>query len=206
MGIRLAAAMFSIAVPVWQTPLRTMRIRFDSIRLVMHWSFQRVTPLPGAREKNVPARALPGGKERPSLVGTFGWLRHLSRNVPGLGGPGGKPTQALWGHSVGLVHALLCSELSLALRERPGLGWARRNTHPSRTGHSSTQARVFYHLAAMRVKALAAVSYFSLVDLSFMVRLFNSQPRRYAAYVDATGIATRVPFAPKNIWESAKVL
>ena len=56
--------------------------------------------------KDVPAWALPGGKERPSLVGTFGWLQGglvrflplvnllVLLNVPGLDGPGGKPIQA----------------------------------------------------------------------------------------------------------------
>jgi len=59
------------------------------------------------RSKDVPAWALPGGKEHPSLVGTIGWLRGglvfgafywlnlaVRVNVPGLDGPGGKPIQA----------------------------------------------------------------------------------------------------------------
>jgi hypothetical protein len=164
MGIRLAASMLLIAVPVWQAPLRSTRIKLDSIPWAYDMCRRKYLTLVKLTE-NVPARALPGGKERPSHVGTFGWLRLCSRNVPGLGGPGGKPTQALWGHSVGLVHALLCGELSLVVRERPGLGWARRKTHPSRTGHSSIQVKVFYRLAALSVKPSAAASFFSLVCL-----------------------------------------
>ena len=71
--------------------------------------------LPGAQAnqpqsivlEDVPTWALPGGKERPSLVGTFGWLqgrwgfvlpsgaqRMFAVNVPGLDGPGGISIQA----------------------------------------------------------------------------------------------------------------
>ena len=65
--------------------------------------------------KDVPAWALPGGKERPSLVGTFGWLQ-------------GK---------VVLTPATLL--LFASFDERPRLGWARRKTHPSRGEHSSNR-------------------------------------------------------------------
>ena len=89
--------------------------------------------------RNVPARALPGGKEpRPSLVGTFGWLRLDSQkmsqawvgqaeNPPK---PCGDIRLACYIHSFGSVS-------NFVLRERPGLEWARRKTHSSRTGHSS---------------------------------------------------------------------
>jgi len=126
-------------------------------------------------QENVPARALPGGKERPSRMGTFGWfdaaeLRQPAysfhrRNVPAWAGQAENPPKlygdirlasyaglrppACWfggemswlGRSQAEKSAQALRDIRLAYvyasQSVPGLGWARRKTHPSREGHSS---------------------------------------------------------------------
>ena len=182
--------MFSIAVPVWQTPLRTMRIRFDSIRLVMHWSFQRVTPLPGAREKNVPA---------PKPRGDIRLAQTSIKKCPRLGWARRKTHPSLWGHSVGLLlRSLLQQHSCYVFVNVPGLGGPGGKPTQAPQDILPTQARVVIVLPRLFSQALVQFVLVVLLVCRCRPRLDSTQPRLYAACVDAIAIATRVPYGHVN--------
>jgi hypothetical protein len=80
LGIRLAAAMILNCRPsVASTAPYDADLVLPEPRCDPHFGSDASAARRFALEKNVPARALPGGKERPSHVGTFGWLRCLQK-------------------------------------------------------------------------------------------------------------------------------
>jgi hypothetical protein len=141
MGIRLDASMLLIAVPVWQAPLPTRRIKCDLVCLHYDDGFNR--PLARATFAEEMSRLRRSQAEKSARASWghsvgFGCVQEMSQAWVGQAENPPKPCG-----DIRLVSYMLSvnSELDLLLTERPGLGRARRNTHPSRTGHSFDSVR-----------------------------------------------------------------